>query len=337
MPGAPAPGEGGAADEPVLAVHIGAVQIAAGLIDGQGRVNGRATAAAPVEQGGEAVLRAAIELARSVAGEARPSSVGIGALGLIDAERGVVVRAPDDLPGAAGTLAGWAGADLAGAFAAEFSVPAVALNEVHARALGEARHGAGSAARSMVLVSVGAGVGGACVLDGQVVRGAHGVAGQVGHLPVPAAAGVSCRCGGTGHLEAVACDAGILAAYRAAVQARGAAGRAEYDVADTREIAQKAREFSAAGELCKSVLTQAGHVLGRAVGTLLNLFDPDVVVLAGDVPQLPGQAWSIGVSAGVAREALAPVADSKIAVARLGDDAVLVGAAAFARDRAAAG
>lgn len=318
----------GPAGERVLAVDIDGTRIAAGLIDERGRVSGRATAPTPADADGEAVRRAALELARSVAGAERPSLVGIGALGAIDAERGTVREPGESLPG-------WAGTDVAGTFAAEFGVGAFALDRVHASALGEARHGAGSGARAVLLVAVGSGVDGAYVLDGRVVPGAHGVAGRVGHLPVREAADRPCSCGRAGHLETVASQEGILAAYRRAVQARGAAGRADYDAADIREIAVKSREFSAAGELCKSVLGQSGHALGRAIGTLLNVLDPDVVVLAGAVTRSTGQAWSDGVSAGVAREALDPVAHTRIAVGALGEDAALVGAAAFARDRTA--
>lgn len=317
---------GDVAGERVLAVDIGGGRIAAALVDAQGRVGERAEVPTPAEEGGEAVLKAALELATSLVGNVRPSRVGIAVAGATDAVPGAGQHAP-------GVLPGWAGTELTGAFAAEFDVPAVALGAVQAQALGEARRGAGSRARSVLLVSVCAEIGGAYVLDGQVVTGAHGVAGQVGHLPVAEAAGQACACGGTGHLQSLASGAGILAAYRSAVLARGAAGRPEYEVSDTREIARKAREYSAAGELCQSVLTRSGYVLGRALGTLLNLLDPEVVVLAGGVPQQNGQSWSSGVSAGIAREALPAVADTKIAVARLGDDATLIGAAAYARER----
>ncbi|MEP7160798.1 MAG: ROK family protein [Dermatophilaceae bacterium] len=318
---------GGAADGLVLAVDIGGTKIAAGLVDGRGCVSGRSTVTTPAE-GAQAVLAAAIELGRSVCDAAgvSPVAVGVGSVGVIDARRGVVTQVADAPPG-------WVGTDVAGALRAAFGVPSFAINDAHAHGLGEARFGAGQGVSSLLVVVVGTRVGGALLRDGRLVSGGHFAAGQLGHLPVPEAAGVACPCGREGHAEAVASGHGIVNEFRRAAAARGAGDRPDYAVDDARSVSQKAREFSAVGELAKAVLNRSGHALGRSIGMVLNMCDPDLVILTGGVAE-NSAVWARGVAAGIAREALPWVADCRVSVARLGADAALIGAAAEARDRA---
>ncbi len=316
----------GAADGLVLAVDIGGTKMAAGLVDGRGCVSGRATAATPA-QDAPAVLAEAIKLGRSVCdlAEVSPVAVGVGSVGVIDG-RGVITQVTDALPG-------WVGTDVAGASREAFGVPSFAINDAHAYGLGEARFGAGQGVSNLLVVVVGTRVGGALLHDGRLLGGGHFAAGQLGHLPVPEAAGVICPCGREGHAEAVASGHGIVSEFRRAAAARGAGDRPDYAVDDARSVSQKAREFSAVGELAKAVLNRSGHALGRSIGMTLNVCDPDLVILTGGVAE-NSAVWAQGVAAGIAREALPWVADCRVSVARLGADAALIGAAANARDRA---
>ncbi|HRC64620.1 MAG TPA: ROK family protein, partial [Dermatophilaceae bacterium] len=121
--------------EPVLALDIGGTKIAAALVTG-GHVGEVCRVATPASQGPEAVVAAAVAVAKEARGESRPVLVGIGSAGVIDSTNGVVTHATDALPG-------WAGTPLARGVSEGLGLAAYALNDVHAHALGEASFGAG--------------------------------------------------------------------------------------------------------------------------------------------------------------------------------------------------
>src|SRR5207247_1850536 len=104
---------------------------------------------------------------------------------------------------ATGLLPGWAGIDLVQGFERELGLPSVALNDVHAMGLAEARLGAGRSSRVCLSVAVGTGIGGAITIDGRLVEGANGLAGAVGHIPVKTGGSI-CSCGRRGCIEAAA-------------------------------------------------------------------------------------------------------------------------------------
>src|SRR5699024_8738537 len=172
-------------------------------LGGPGGIGEVATLATPAAAGPEAVIAAALEVSEQVRGKPRLRAVGIASAGVIDTDRGRVTHAT-------GSLTAWAGTDLAGPFAERFGVPVAVLNDVHAHGLGEARSGVGAGRSSMLLMAVGTGIGGCHVRDGEVILGARGAAGHIGHLPVPEAQGVPCPCGRSGHLEGLASGPGIV-------------------------------------------------------------------------------------------------------------------------------
>ncbi|MBW3086890.1 N-acetylmannosamine kinase [Austwickia sp. TVS 96-490-7B] len=306
-------------DRRVLAVDIGGTKIAAGVVDGSGAVHGRRTVLTPAGDGAAAVMAAAIAVAGLVADEQgvreELCAVGVGAAGVIDPARGVVTHATDALPG-------WAGTELVGPFAQTFGVPAAVLNDVHAHALGEARYGAGRGAASMLLVAVGTGIGGAYVAGGSVVTGSHHVAGHVGHLSVPGAEGVPCTCGRLGHVEGLASGPGIAAAYRRA-------GGADLTAAQVVDLAQGPQ--NADTQRAQEVLHRCGMATGQMIGGLLNVLDPDVVVVTGGVAAA-GDLWWAALREGVAADAMDVVASTPVCSATGGVGAALSGAAAWVTD-----
>lgn len=299
--------------QPVLAVDIGGTKIAAGVVEGH-VVTWRAAVPTPALEGAQAIL-AAVGSLLGAAVAVRPGAriVGIGAAGVIDEGAGTVLAATAH-------LAGWAGTRLVEEVRARTGLQAVALNDVHAHALGEHLAGAAAGSRSSLLVAAGTGLGGSLVLGGRPLVGAHHRAGHLGHVPSAAAAGLTCSCGRAGHLECIASGAGLLAAVRAAGSR----------VASAAELAAAAR----AGDVdAHRWVVRSGRALGTAIGGWVNTLDPEIVVLAGGLSRAGTVWWDALVDAARA-EALDPDA-LRIVPAVLGDDAALVGAAAFARDRRA--
>ncbi|MEO3796129.1 ROK family protein [Nonomuraea sp. B10E15] len=292
-----------------LGIDIGGTKIAAGLVTPEGTVLRRAYAPTPAAQGPGAVVRAAARLAREL-GLDGVTCAGVGTAGVVD-------PAGRKIAGATDAIRDWAGTPLAQLLETELDLPVLVRNDVHAFLAGEL---AGSPWRAALGVTVGTGIGGALALDGRVVTGVRGAAGHVGHVPVPEAAGLACSCGAEGHVEAVASGPAMTAALD---RERGRGLRA-----DLRRVVGAAGEGDADA---LGVLARGGRALGRALAGVVNVWDPDVVILGGGV-LAAGELYLAPLRAALAAGVLPVLADVPVVTARLGDDAVLVGAAAAAAE-----
>ena len=217
-------------------------------------------------------------------------------------------------------MPGWGGTALGAAVTKEFGLPCRVLNDVHAHALGEARWGGGRDAQSCLVVAVGTGIGGAFVERGQIMLGAHDEAGHIGHICCPAAAGVPCSCGATGHLEPVAAGPGIIDEY---VRLGGDATQADGTPMDGAEIDRRA---AAGDEAAKAAEARAGHALGEVLGSMCNMLDPTCVILSGSVAQC-GPNWSGAMRESFLGQAMPPVQKTPVVDGELGGNAPLIGAA----------
>jgi glucokinase len=301
------------ATETVAAVDIGGTKTAAALVTRDGVVVARTEAPTPGRNGAGAVLWTAAGLVlRLRAGPAAPRvhALGVGSAGVVDAGTGFVLGATD-------VLRGWAGTDLRGSLAAVTGLPTAVVNDVHAHAVGEARRGVARGARTVLFVGVGTGVGGAFVVDGAPLQGAHSAAGHLGHQPSPYAGKLACTCGGTGHLEAIAAGPTLQAEYER---------RSGTTVSDLQAVATLAGDDD---PTAIDTITFGGIAVGSAIGGLVNVLDPHVVVVGGGVSNL-GRIWWDAVLAGVRHEAMPSLIDVPVMAAELGADAALVGAAVIA-------
>ncbi|MGC0239064.1 ROK family protein [Arthrobacter sp. SD76] len=200
---------------------------------------------------------------RAYAGGITVERVGVGSAGVIDALSGDVISATD-------AILGWAGTAVTTGLAERLDLPpssVQAVNDVHAHALGEAWTGAAAGTASSLLVAFGTGVGGSYVLEGRPVLGHRHVGGHVGHFASPYAyrngQPLTCVCGGSGHVEAIASGPAIAEAYqRLGGQAPGP---------DARSIFALAAHGDA---IAIKVISAAAAAAGQAVGGLANILDP---------------------------------------------------------------
>lgn len=218
------------------------------------------------------------DLAAAVAATGRrPDAVGMACAGIVDPATGWLGRSPN--------LPGWENSDLGGALHAAFpGLPTALANDVNAGLYGEYRAGAGRGCRSLVMLALGTGVGGGILIDGRLLVGAHCGAAELGHMVIDPA-GPSCPCGNRGCLEAYAGSRGLISrardlaqggsAYADLVRARGA------DLT-TRDLAGLAQAGDATA--C-DLFAEAGRMLGRSVGNLINALDPERVIIGGGVAQ----------------------------------------------------
>jgi glucokinase len=309
------------ADERLVGIDLGGTKITAGLVDSSGTILFSVTEPTPASRGAAAVLTVTSRLALAVVERAAsrgraPSRIGVGASGVIDAKRGVVVSATDSIPD-------WTGADIRGALETATGLDTVVINDVHAHALGEAWIGAGRGFRTVLLVTVGTGVGGACLSDGTVHLGENGLAGHLGHVPSPEATGLICTCGKLGHLEAIAAGPAIHQTYLRLggdpliTHTRGVMELVREDRGDPR--AEPARRAIVAGAVA----------LGRALGGMINTFDPGVVIVGGGVAAAGGLWWDEVLKA-TAGETLLPIERYLVVPPLLGQGSAIIGAAHFA-------
>jgi predicted NBD/HSP70 family sugar kinase len=208
----------------------------------------------------------AVEACIAQAGIARSSvlRVGVGLSGLIDSTRGICRYS---------AILDWRNFELGPALEYQLRLPVRIDNDVNTLAVAERHFGAGRQADDFLLVTIGRGVGLGIVVGGEIYRGAHGWAGEVGHMTIDRSESAPpCNCGKRGCLEAVASDYGIL---RAATGADP--GHHVEEAMST--LTARAR---AGDERIRAIFAQAGAALGVALANLANIFDPAMVLLGGE-------------------------------------------------------
>lgn len=301
------------AHEVVAALDIGGTKIAAGLVDRTGEVLARSTAPTPGRAGAVAIIETASGLVTDLidrAGAVNVRGLGVGSAGVIDPVRGRVIASTD-------VLAGWAGTPLADRLTTMTGLPATVINDVHAHALGDASFGAAQGFRTVLFVGVGTGIGGAFVADGVVQVGAHSAAGHLGHQPSTYAGTLACSCGRLGHLEALASGPGLHAEH---------ARRSGATLDDFRAVASRAESGD---DAAREVVELGGAAVGSAIGGLINVLDPHIVVVGGGVSGA-GDLWWGALRDAFRLEAMPSLVDTPVVMSTLGNDAALIGAAALA-------
>lgn len=303
------------ASETFIGVDIGGTKTAVGVVDAAGVLLRTIRHPTP-RSGATAVLAATAQLICEVAAGADITAIGVGAPGVVDAA-GTVVSATDVLPG-------WTGAPVAAYLAGETGRPVVVDNDVRVMAYAEVQRGAARDADTALHVSVGTGIGGALTRRGELGcgaldRGAHGVAGALAHLLVPATGAIACGCGRRDHLEAVTSGPAIAAAF---------AARTGADPVGLADIARLAADGNADAA---RAITDAATLLGRALAGIQAVVDVDVIVLGGGVTTI-GAAFVDPVRNALRAEALPPLRETPVVTAALGTEAPLIGAALLARD-----
>lgn len=284
----------------MIGVDVGGTKIAVGLVDAGGTVRERRELQTPASQ---AALFEAIDGGVADLVDDSVAALGIGVPTRIDRETGRTVGSAVNTP--------LAEVDLDDRFRERFGLPVGVVNDANAATFAEWRFGAGAGTRSMVMLTLGTGVGGGFVLGGSLYRGWA----EIGHIVVEHD-GPPCQgtCTGRGHLEAFASGTAVSALAREAFGPK----------ADARSLVELAED----GDECAvGILREVGRKLGSGIGSLVNLFDPELVVVgggfsaAGDFILEPAREV-------VRREALAPAGDRvRVVRAKLGAGAGLVGAA----------
>jgi glucokinase len=311
---------------PVLALDIGGTKLAVAVVTSDGVTHALSYRPTRREEGPDAVLRRLFDMgheAISASGLGPVAAVGISCGGPLDAAAGVL-ESPLHLPG-------WINVPIVAMAEREFGVPAVLENDATAAALGEHRYGSGIGTSTMLYLTISTGIGGGAVVHGALHRGAAGNGGEYGHIMVRPG-GRACLCGRHGCLEAYASGTSIAERAREAL----ADDDSDSALAALPEVRAEdvAREAAAGDRLARRIWDETVDALAVAVTDLVNIFEPELVVLGGGVTR-SGDALLVPVRDAVLRDAMRPAAAAvRIELAGLGDAVCVVGAAALAFDRA---
>lgn len=252
----------------VVGIGVGHTHVRVAVSDLAHQVLGERVVALDTDASVDAVVEASRRLGQELLAEhgrehgQRVLGVGVAVPGPLD-EQTHRVEGETILPG-------WAGTDLRARFQQAWSVPVLIENDANVGALGEVAWGAARGRRHAIYLKVASGVGAGLVLDGRLYRGAHGTAGEIGHVTVDET-GTICRCGNRGCLETVA-GSGHLLSLLAPTQG----------VLDAEQMVARAIAGDAG---CRRVVADAGHAIGLAVGQLCNVLNPEVVVVGGQLAE----------------------------------------------------
>ncbi|HJQ04994.1 MAG TPA: ROK family glucokinase [Nocardioides sp.] len=314
-----------ARDAVTCGIDIGGTKIAGAVVAADGsilathRVESPATDPAAME-------RAAADLVRTLAAEHPVRAVGVGAAGYIDEARATVRFAPN---------IAWRNERLGPELSALTGLPVVVENDANAAAWGEFRFGAGHDVDDQLMVTVGTGVGGGVILGGRLLRGAFGVAAEIGHLCV-VPDGRQCGCGNRGCLEQYGSGSALVRNAREA--ARGGSpfaaevlARAGGDLAAI--TGPMITEAAADGDrFAVEQLEEIGRWLGHGIASLTAVLDPAVIVVGGGV-SAAGDLLVNPIRDAFSRELTGRGyrPEAEIRVARLGNDAGVIGAADLVR------
>jgi glucokinase len=312
-----------------VGVDVGGTRVRAGVVDAQGAILDTARTATPPQEG--ALESAVAGVVAELAGRHPVGAVGLALAGFVTPDRRSVRFAPH--------LA-WRDAPVADRIADRVGLPVVVEHDVNAAALAERRFGAAKGAATVVFVALGTGIGSALLIDGELYRGAYGVAPELGHVRV-VPDGRPCPCGKSGCWERY-CSGTALAAT--AVELIADSGRdspvlGRLAAADPGQVTGQ-RVAAAAREgdpVAVAAVAALAHWLGEGLALVADVFDPELIVIGGGVSESAplflddARAHYAARLTGRGNRPLA-----RVRVAQLGAAAAVVGAAEVAREHALA-
>jgi glucokinase len=320
-----------------LGIDLGGTKTLAAVVDiTTGEVIASARKRTRAERGQNFVAQRTIELATAALDAAKlPDgasiiAVGIGAAGQIDRKAGIVVDAPNlgvkDMP-------------LGDILKKQFNKPVAVGNDVEVAALGEYLHGAGKGSNNFICIFVGTGIGSGIVQNGRMYTGLTGTAGEIGHMVIDAG-GRICGCGCRGCLEAYASRTAITKVIMAEIHhgrstiLADEAARQLQEGEITIRSGLLAQAIQQGDELVIEIVTEAADYLGYGLGSVMNVYNPERIVLGGGVIEAIDLLFERAVHRARTTALSAPAHKTEIVRSKLGDFSGVVGAACLGAEAA---
>jgi glucokinase len=318
-------------DDLLLGIDLGGTRVKSAAVTLDGKIAGHDVRPTPANDGPEAVadaMAASASAALKAAGVASARAAGIGAPGPMNWQTGVVFSPPN--------LAGWRDVPLAAMMCTRLGMPCFVDNDANLACYGEFRAGAGRGVQEMCMLTLGTGVGGGIVVFGRLLRGVDGTAAEIGHMTVQRD-GRLCGCGARGCLEAYGSVTGLVHTAIEGIEAGSVTSLIAVCGGNLHAITGKMISDEAAGgdAFAQWVIEETGDWIGVGIASLINLLNPERVVLGGGMIAAADLLLD-AIRRRAKKDAFeVPARRAQIVVAELGEDAGVVGAALAARERLA--
>jgi len=305
----------------VIGIDIGGTNLRGALVDSEGNILKRAKILSEADQGIDKLIENLSSFIADISKGEKVANIGVGIPGIIDSKTGIITQAPnimnvDDYP-LRSVLNEKLGSDL----------NVVIENDANSAAVGEWWMGAAKDVNSMIMITLGTGVGGGIVLDGKLWTGADGMAGEIGHITIYPE-GALCNCGNYGCLESYASATAIRRMVHEGLEDKhlNTALRETTENAHIEDIPRIVMEVATAGDkFSLSIWKEVGTALGIGIADLVNLLNIEMVVIGGGV----SNAWDLFVHTTIEeakkRAFRAPMQRAKIEKGLLKDDAGILG------------
>lgn len=289
-----------------IGVDIGGTKILSAIVDNSGNILKTVRVPSEGKEGREKILYHLYQAIEELISE-DIVGIGIGTAGQVDPDTGVIVTATPNLKD-------WAGTPLKDIVENRFKLPTYVDNDGNVAALGEWWVGGGRGARCLLCLTIGTGIGSGIVYEGKVFRGARGVGAELGHMSIKYD-GIRCNCGGIGCIEAYASGSALIRR----LQEKGKFFTSPEEIQFSAESGDK---------IVLEAVKEIGELLGYAIVSFINIFNPDIILLSGGVSNL-GDLLINPIREIVNTYALPGGRDVRIERAVLGEKAGVVGASAL--------
>lgn len=307
-----------------IGIDIGGTKIAAGLVSSDGEVSQVIKVASPASDPA-LMTNTVVDLINRLAEGNEIDAVGIAAAGFIDSKRNEILYSPN---------LQWRHEPLKTRVQEQVEFPVSLENDANAAAWAEFRFGSAKHSKSMVMLTIGTGVGGAIIDDGRLIHGGFGIGGELGHIRL-INGGRQCGCGQRGCLEQYGSGTAFLKAARKLATSDGPAGRRLRELASENGILTGAEVSQAITEGDVGALTllrELGDYLGQGLASIVAVLDPEVCVIGGGV-SIAGEKLTEPIFFSYLNNLPAKGyrPELEVIAAKLGNDAGIIGAADLAR------
>ena len=314
----------------ILGMDLGGTKVSAGVLDRQGNIIGRARAKTKAWRETEEIFETIAHVGRTAVERAGVDPGALGALGIgspgpLDPDTGYIIESAN---------LNFRNFPLGPRLEEEFGCPVIVANDVDAGTFGEFRAGAAQGAKDVLGVFVGTGIGGGIIIDGSLYRGFSKNAGEIGHIVVKAG-GPKCNCGGRGCLEALASRTAIARDIRKSIKhgRKTLISKLISKNSDTVSSSTIKEAFKAGDPVVTKIVCRAAEYIGIAIGSVVNLLGPEVVVFGGGVVEALGDDLVRRIDAAARKIAFEySMRGVRIVRGELGGDAGIIGAAILANE-----
>jgi glucokinase len=311
-----------------VGIDLGGTNIKSGVVDNEGRPMSSVSIETQADKGPEAGLDSLVAAANKAVNASglswdRIAAVGLGSPGTMDLQAGMLLDPPN--------LPGWDNLPIRQRLADRLKKPTTLQNDANAASYGEYWVGAAKGDRSLVMFTLGTGIGCGIVVDGMIIEGRHSHGAECGHIIIEMEHGRQCSCGAYGHLEGYASATALVKRAFEALDSDPSASllrSLQHDELTSRKISEAA---DAGDQLARRLMRETAHYLAVGAVSLMHTIDPDIVLFGGGMIAA-GVSFLEDIQADIRSMAFpVPAATTRIEYARLGGEAGFIGAAGCAR------